>query len=43
VYAWTVNDPAEALRLLRLGLGGHPEDAVVTDFPDRFLAAERRG
>jgi glycerophosphoryl diester phosphodiesterase len=43
VYAWTVNDPAEALRLLRLGLGGHPEDAVVTDFPDRFLVAERRG
>lgn len=39
VYAWTVNDPADALRLWEAGLGGHPEDAVATDFPDRILAA----
>ncbi len=44
VYAWTVNDPAEALRLQRLGLGRHPEDAVATDFPDRLLEVlEGRG
>lgn len=39
VYAWTVNDPREGLRLWRAGLGQHPEDALATDFPDRLLAA----
>lgn len=41
VYAWTVNDPQEALRLWHRGLGQHPEDAVATDFPERILQAFR--
>ncbi|MFN3285106.1 MAG: glycerophosphodiester phosphodiesterase [bacterium] len=39
VYAWTVNDPDQAVRLWQAGLGAHPEDCVVTDFPDRILQA----
>ncbi len=41
VFVWTVNDPEDALRLLHMGLGAHPEDVVVTDFPDRILECLR--
>ncbi len=39
VYAWTVNDPDQAVRLWQAGLGEHPEDCVATDFPNRILRA----
>ncbi len=36
VNSWTVNDPAQALRLAELGV-----DAIITDFPDVILHALR--
>ena len=37
VFAWTVDSPAEAQRLTRLGI-----DGIFTNWPHRFLALRRR-
>ncbi len=42
-FVWTVNEPARAAELVRLGLGAHPGDVLVTDAPHRvreLLGAE---
>ena len=41
VVAWTVNDPAEIRRLIAVGLGSLPGDAIISDYPDRLLNVRR--
>jgi glycerophosphoryl diester phosphodiesterase len=41
VVTWTVNDPDEARRLVALGLGTLPGDAIISDYPDRLLEMRR--
>lgn len=41
VVSWTVNDLADARRLLDAGLGALPGDGIVTNFPDRMLESVR--
>ncbi len=37
VVTWTVNEPADARRLIDWGLGAVPGDAIVSDHPERLL------
>jgi glycerophosphoryl diester phosphodiesterase len=37
VVPWTVNDPADMGRLLDAGIGRHPGDGIITDYPDRLI------
>jgi glycerophosphoryl diester phosphodiesterase len=41
VVPWTVNDPAEMGRLLDEGIGRHPGDGIITDYPDRLIQVLR--
>ena len=41
VVSWTVNDPADMRRLISLGLGTMPGDAIISDYPDRLLSLRR--
>jgi glycerophosphoryl diester phosphodiesterase len=41
VVAWTVNDPADMRRLISLGLGALPGDAIISDYPDRLVSLRR--
>ncbi len=38
VVTWTVNDETDIRRMIRLGLGSLPGDAIISDHPDRLLA-----
>ena len=38
VVTWTVNDEADMRRMIHLGLGSLPGDAIISDHPDRLLA-----
>lgn len=40
---WTVNEVAEARRLLAAGLGSLAGDSLISDYPDRILACLREG
>ncbi len=37
VVTWTANDPADMRRLIALGLGTLPGDAMISDYPDRLV------
>ncbi len=37
VITWTVNEAADAKRLLDAGLGDLPGDGIITNFPDRMV------
>ncbi len=37
IVPWTANEEAEMRRLLALGLGTLPGDAITTDYPDRLV------
>jgi glycerophosphoryl diester phosphodiesterase len=37
VVIWTVNEAEEMERLMRMGVGSHPGDAIISDHPDRLL------
>ena len=37
IVTWTVNDPAAARRLIDMGIGALPGDAIISDWPERLL------
>jgi glycerophosphoryl diester phosphodiesterase len=37
VVTWTVNEPTDMRRLIALGLGTHPGDGMISDYPDRLI------
>lgn len=41
VVPWTVNDPVDMQRLLDAGIGRHPGDGIITDYPDRLIQVLR--
>lgn len=41
VVPWTVNDPADMERLVDAGIGRHPGDGIITDYPDRLIQVLR--
>jgi len=37
LIVWTVNEETDMRRVIRLGIGTYPGDAIATDYPDRLL------